>query len=387
MRRWSIPVLDIFGIHFQLHISFPLMFCMIWLLEAGRGPQVGLRCFVLMLLMLFAVLVHELAHALVAARSGIRVRSVVLLPIAGIALLDEQSQRGLDAPREIRMSLAGPLVNLVVALLLGASVLLFWPQAQLFGYPWLTPFDLPRSLVWAQFFVAVINLLPAYPLDGGRILRALMARSGDQVTATRRAVSIGQFFSFALFVCGGLVFLSTSSNSSWVSNNLWIMMAGVFLFLAAQLEDRSMILQAVLERVHVRDVMITDFATLSPADTLADALQRTVDPPQEEFPVVRGTDMVGVISRQQMAASLEEEGNGYVQMAMRREYLVAGPQESLAAVLRRIGRSGLAMIPVVEGDYLVGIITFQNLMRKLTALSLRRSAAKPSPSNAHAPQG
>jgi Zn-dependent protease len=386
MRRWSIPVLDIFGIHFRLHFSFPLMFFMVWSLESGRGPQVALRSALLMGTMLFAVLVHELAHALVAVRNGIRVRSVVLLPIAGIALLDEQSQRGLDAPREIRMSLAGPAVNLAMALLLGVSILLFWPQVNLFAYPWLTPFDLPRSLVWAQIFVAALNLLPAYPLDGGRILRALMARSGDQVTATRRAVSIGQFFSFALFLCGALVFFGTNSNSLALSNNLWIMMAGVFLFLAAQLEDRSMILQAVLERVRVRDVMITDFSTLSPADTLADALKRSVEPPQEEFPVVRGTDMVGVISRQQIAASLEEEGNGYVQSAMRREYLVAGPQESLAAVLRRIGRSGLAMIPVVEGDYLVGIITFQNLMRKLTALSLRRPAANPSAANAPAPQ-
>jgi predicted transcriptional regulator len=83
---------------------------------------------------------------------------------------------------------------------------------------------------------------------------------------------------------------------------------------------------------------------------------------------------------------MQEEGNGYVQAAMRREYLVASPQESLAAVLRRIGRSGLAMIPVVEGDYLVGIITFQNLMRKLTAISLRTPAAKSSTSNATAPQ-
>jgi predicted transcriptional regulator len=186
---------------------------------------------------------------------------------------------------------------------------------------------------------------------------------------------VGQFFSFALFVSGAIVFLNTDSASAWLSNNLWMMMAGVFLFLMAQLEDRSMILQAVLERVRVRDVMITDFSTLSPADTLAEALQRSVHPPQEEFPVVRGTDMVGVISRQQMAASLQEEGNGYVQSAMRREYMVAGPQESLAAVLRRIGRSGLAMIPVVDGGYLVGIITFQNLMRKLTVLSLRRQAA------------
>lgn len=380
MRRWSIPVIDLFGIHFRVHFSFPLMFCLVWILESGRGPQAGLRCFMLMLAVIFAVLMHELGHVIVAARNGIRVRSVVLLPITGIALLDEQAQRGLDARREIHMALAGPLVNLIVAVCIGTSILIFHPQAQLFSAPWLTPFDLPRSLAWAQVFVALLNLLPAYPLDGGRVLRAVLARSGDQVTATRRAVSIGQFFSLALFLCGGVVFLGSSSN------NLWIMMAGVFLFLAAQLEDRSMILQAVLERVRVRDIMITDFATLSPAETLADALHRSVEPPQEEFPVVRGTDMVGVISRQQMAESMQEEGNGYVQSAMRREYLVAGPQESLAAVLRRIGRSGLAMIPVVEGDYLVGIITFQNLMRKLTALSLRRPTVKTSTPNAPATQ-
>jgi Zn-dependent protease len=380
MRRWSIPVIDMFGIHFRVHFSFPLMFCLVWILEAGHGPHVALRSFILMLLVLFAVMMHELGHAVVAARSGIKVRSVVLLPIAGIALLDEQAQRGLDACREIRISLAGPTVNLVFALFIGTSILIFYPQAQLFSFPWLSPFNLPRSLVWAQIFVAGLNLLPAYPLDGGRILRAVLASNGDQVTATRRAVSIGQFFSLALFFSGGAVFLGSNSN------NLWIMMAGVFLFLAAQLEDRSMILQAVLERVHVSDVMITDFITLSPAETLADALQRSVEPPQEEFPVVRGTDMVGVISRQQMAECMEEEGNGYVQSAMRREYLVAGPQESLAAVLRRIGRSGLAMIPVVEGDYLIGIVTFQNLMRKLTALSLRRTTPKTSASNAPAPQ-
>jgi len=380
MRRWSIPVIDLFGIHFRVHFSFPLMFCLVWILETGRGPQVGLRSFIPMLLVVFAVLMHELGHVVVAARNGIHVRSVVLLPITGIALLDEQAQRGLDAPREIRMALAGPAVNLVLAIFFGSSIILFRSQVNLFSSPLLTPFDLPRSLVWAQVFIAVLNLLPAYPLDGGRILRAVLAINGDQVTATRRAVSIGQFFSLALFLVGGVAFLGSNSN------NLWVMMAGVFLFLAAQLEDRSMILQAVLERVRVRDVMITDFSTLSSAETLAEALERSVEPPQEEFPVVRGTDMVGVISRQQMSACMQEEGNGYVQSAMRREYLVAGPQESLAAVLRRIGRSGLAMIPVVEGDYLVGIITFQNLMRKLTALSLRRTAAKSATPNAPATQ-
>ena len=174
MRRWSIPVLDIFGIHFRMHFSFPLMFFMIWSLESGRGPQVGFRSLLLMGLVLMAVLTHELAHALVAARNGVHVRSVVLLPIAGISLLDEKAQRGLDWPCEIRISLAGPLVNLLVAFLLGTSLLILHPQMHLFRFPFLTPFNLPRSMVWANVFVAALNLLPAYPLDGGRILRALL---------------------------------------------------------------------------------------------------------------------------------------------------------------------------------------------------------------------
>ena len=150
MRRWSIPVLDVFGIQFRLHFSFPLMFCLVWMLEAGHGPQVGLRSFILMLLVMFAVVMHEVGHAVAAARNGIRMRSVVLLPIAGISMLDEQAQRGMDARREIRISLAGPAVNLVLAVIAGAWILIFRPQVQLFSFPWLTPFNLPRSLAWAH---------------------------------------------------------------------------------------------------------------------------------------------------------------------------------------------------------------------------------------------
>lgn len=371
MRRWSIPVLDLFGIHFRIHFSYPLMFCLVWYLEHDRGPHVATRSFLLLLAVFVAVLAHELAHAAAAARNGIRVRTVVLLPITGVSLLDEQAARGLDARREIRLALAGPVINILLALFLGCSILLLAPRTILFSLPLLTPFNLLRSMAWSQLLVGVVNLLPAYPLDGGRILRALLARSGDQITATRRAVAVGQYISLALFIVGAGVSLGHTAN------NLWVMMAGVFMFLAAKIEDRSLILQAVLERVRVNEVMTTEFRTLSPADTLADALQRAVEPPQEDFPVVRGTEMVGIISRQQMAASMQQEGNGYVQSAMLRNYTVASPQESLAAVLRRISHGGLAMIPVVEGDYLIGIITFQNLMRKLTALSLHRAEPKP----------
>ena len=151
--------------------------------------------------------------------------------------------------------------------------------------------NLPRSLVWANLYFAGLNLLPAYPLDGGRILRAFFARSIDPAAATRRAVSISHALAMVLMVAG-------------LFSNTWLTMVGVIIFSAAQLEERAVIFQSVLDNVRLEEVMLTDFATLSPADTLEDALDKAVHSLQDDFPVVRGSDMVGVISRQRILEAL-----------------------------------------------------------------------------------
>ena len=159
-------------------------------------------------------------------------------------------------------------------------------------------------------------------MDGGRILRAWLAERMDYVRATRRAVTIGQGFAMLLIFLG-----------VW---NPWLMLIGFFLFVGAQLEDRSVVFQSVLESVRMEDVMLTGFSTLSPADTLEDALHKAVHTLQDDFPVVRGSDMVGVINKQRIVEALRVGGNGYVQSAMVRAFDIAQRSDSLASAFRKL---------------------------------------------------
>ena len=220
--------------------------------------------------------------------------------------------------------------------------------------------DLVRSFFWANIFLGAFNLLPAYPMDGGRVLRAMFAERMDYIRATRRAVTVGQMFAIAFILIG------------LVSSNGWLVMIGVFLFIGSQLEDRSAVFQSVLQSVNMREVMLTDFKTLSPADTLEDALHKAVHSLQDDFPVVRGTDLVGTISRQNIVEALRFQGNGYVQGVMNRMFDVAYTSDSLATVFRKLGRQGSNLVPVVDGDHLVGIVTMQNLTHSMALLAESR---------------
>jgi CBS domain-containing protein len=268
--------------------------------------------------------------------------------------------------RDVRIAVAGPAVNILFALVSGGILLAVAPGTHLFQWPFMLSTDLPRSVVWANLYLAGFNLLPAYPMDGGRVLRALFARRMDPVTATRRAVSIGHAFALSMTLFG------------IIANFWWLSLVGVFLFFAAQLEERSVVFQSVLETVHMDDIMLTDFATLSPADTLEDALEKAVHSLQDDFPVVRGTDMVGVVSKQNILDALRADGNGYVQSVMNRMFEVANPRESLASAFRKLSARKLSIIPVVEDQRLVGIVTLQNLMHSMALLAesrkLRREA-------------
>src|SRR5208283_3043494 len=136
------------------------------------------------------VVLHELGHALVARRNGVVVRSIILLPIGGVTLMEEMGPRNADPARDIRISVAGPLVNLAIAAVSGAFILAFLPQVKLWNQPFVHAGNLPRPLFWGNLFLGGFNLLPAYPMDGGRILRAMLAERMDYVAATRRAVTI-----------------------------------------------------------------------------------------------------------------------------------------------------------------------------------------------------
>jgi len=237
------------------------------------------------------------------------------------------------------------------------------PEAALLQHPFVSAVGLPRAIFWINLALGAFNLLPAYPMDGGRILRAVLSRDMPGLDATRRAVAIGQGFSM-MFLIAGLL------------SNPWLLWLGAFLFVGGQLEERNVVFQSVLENVRMEDVMLTDFSTLSPADTLNDALSKAVHSLQDDFPVVRGVDLVGTISRQSIMRALRAQGNGYVQAAMSRAFQVAHRGESLASAFRKITSQGATLLPIVEEDRLVGIVTLQNLMHSMSLLAESKKVSK-----------
>lgn len=364
MRSWSLPAGRIFGVDLRIDLSFVLLLLFIGFMERTAHVPVSPARGTLLVAIIFAsVVVHELGHALVGRHSGVPPRAIILMPIGGVTIFDEAQPAIIpDWKREIKIAVAGPAVNLLVgaisALIFSQSI----PNLQLWNDGYVGSNNLPHSLVWVNLWLAAFNLLPAYPLDGGRVLRAFFSRQMDQVSATRRAVSIARGFAVAFFLAG-----------YW---NSWFFLIGAFLFIAAQREDRSAVFQSVLDTVRLEDIMLTDFATLSPADTLEDALEKAVHCLQDDFPVIRGGDMVGVVSRQKILQAFRSEGNGYVQAVMSRMFDVSPKTETLASAFRKLSARNLSILPVVDQQQLVGIVTLQNLMHSMALLAETRKLRK-----------
>ena len=243
MRSWSIPVGRLFGIEVRIHLTFLFLLVFVWSTEAAtQDAGTALRGLALVGIVFGSVVLHELGHALVARGSGIPAKGIILLPIGGITILDEA--HAIPDPihawkRDIRIAVAGPLVNLFIAGLSAIVLLAAIPGFSLAGRPLLHSSALLRSIVWSNLYLGLFNLLPAYPMDGGRVLRAVFSRRVDMVHATQRAVRIGHVFSIMFMMVGILM-------SNW-----WLVMIGFFLFVGAQLEERSAVFQSVLQSVRL----------------------------------------------------------------------------------------------------------------------------------------
>ncbi|HWF90801.1 MAG TPA: site-2 protease family protein [Terriglobales bacterium] len=372
MRIWSIPAGRLFGTDIRIHVTFLFLLFFVWLTESGpHGPVYPARGVALVGIVLASVMAHEFTHLFTALKFGVIPKSVVLLPLGGVSMVDETQQAFESTPeswkKDIRIAAVGPVANLAIAFVAGAIVLNAAPQVNLWAHPYLSSAHLVRSFVWCNLGLGLLNLIPAYPLDGGRVLRAVFSMKTNPIHATRRAVSIGQSIAMVFMLAGMVQYFERAGMES-----AWVALIGFFLLLAAQLEERSAVFHSVLETVHLEDIMLTDFASLSPADTLEDALNKAVHCLQDDFPVIRGGDMVGIISRQKIVHALRAEGNGYVQSAMNRIFDVAQKKESLASAFRKLSSRNLSLIPIVEEQRLVGIVTLQNLMHSMALLAESR---------------
>jgi CBS domain-containing protein len=349
------------GVELRVHAFFPLLavFCLALSVSDGLARGMGL-----FLVVVAAVVVRETARLLVAAWLGLRLRAILLLPIGGLfAYANPESQENADqGAGQFAMAFAGPVANVSTALVLGATFLgAGGNNVHLLGQPFITSACLVRSMVWMQVGLGLLHLVPAYPLDCGRLIRGGFARRHGFAPAGRAATSLGQVLALIAMVGGMLL------------HNYWLIIAGFFIMIGAQIEDQGVFFQSVVDTVRMREVMLTDFATLSPSDTLADALVRCVHSLQEDFPVVRGPQLVGIVSRQRIVDALRNDGNGYVQSVMSRAFQVARPEDTLGTTIRRLTAGhGLALIPVTESGRVVGLVSVQNLMSSMSLLAEQR---------------
>lgn len=377
MRRWSFQIGRIFGVEVRIHAFFLLL--LFAFLALSSVAQISMtRVFALWLLLLFAVGVREVARAIGAAWFGLELRALLLLPTGGLmTFANGATERGSNPAIQRRMAFIGPVASIAFGCLVAAIVLAASPSVNLLSRPWISPLHLLRALVWLNLLLGVVNLLPAYPLDGSRLFSGAGSSGKGEEKAPGRGLLIGQRSAFGLgrnlqasvgqIIAIGLVLAGI------VTGNNWLIILGPLILLGAHIENQGLLTQTDVDAVRMRDVMLTQFSTLSASDTLEDALQRAIHTLQDVFPVVRGGSLVGAVSRQNIVEALASEGNSYVQGVMTRSFQTAQPDDSLVKTLRRImGDQATQLVPVMEGERIVGIITPQNLSHSMGLLNQSR---------------
>lgn len=334
--RWALQVGSVLGIPIRIHATFALI--LIW----SGFAQIAF------VLSLFAcVLLHELGHAAMAKRFGVRTREIVLYPIGGVARLESMP----GGWAELLIALAGPAVNVVIATACAAGLAaLHVPSAFRPSASWQDA-GLVQQLLWANAALVVFNMIPAFPMDGGRVLRAILAIGLGQHRATRIAGFIGQTIA-VFFVFGGIF-----------QANYVLAFIGVFVFLGASQEMAFQTRRRAVAGRTAQEAMITKFETLAPQDSLGRAAELMLQTHQHDFPVVDAWSRVaGVLPRARLLEGLARTGReATVLEVMLREPVQLPPSTDLEVVLQHLQSDPSTPLLIVEDGVLRGMVTFENL--------------------------
>jgi len=341
----SIRLFTIFGISIQVHITF---FLLLLLVLPG-----GIKWVFLIIAVFFFVTVHELCHSLMAQRFGIKVRDITLLPIGGVSSMAKMPEKPVQ---ELLIAAAGPLSNIVILLVF------FFPMKYLIGlgnlfHPLSTKtWSLTLAYVyWVNLALAGFNLLPAFPMDGGRILRAILATRMSYRQATKIAVNFGHIFALAFAYFGIIKF------------NIILLVVAVFIYMAASNEELQVEVKETLKKFRVCDILPRDFKAVHGDTELAKVLELVFHTHQEDFPVVdkaAGGAMTGFITRQDIMKGVHSYGTAAkVSQIMRVKVPKVRESDSLMKAQAMMHEAGLRALPVFKGNEMAGVITLEDIGR------------------------
>ncbi|MBC7083712.1 MAG: site-2 protease family protein [Firmicutes bacterium] len=347
--RQSFTLIEIAGIPIRLHWTFLLFLAFTLVsgaLRAGLAASFGGVGFIIALFL--SVTLHELGHSLAARKFGIKVRDITLLPIGGVSQLEEIPD---DPRQELLVAIAGPAVSLGLAVIFFAVLHATGVAVGLAAVQYLWGGRFIASLASANLILGLFNLVPAFPMDGGRVLRAVLALRMNYLDATRIAASVGQGFAF-LFALLGLF------------TNPWLIFIALFIYMGAGTEERTAELRRVLGGVPVHRVMTTRFERVSPDEPLAAVLERAYRGCQDDFPVMEGDAVRGILTKASVLAALHEKGPDItVAEPMQTEFLTLAPNEMLARVYEKMRGCNCSSLPVVQDGKLVGMVGLENIGR------------------------
>jgi Zn-dependent protease len=345
--RWAWKVGNFAGIDLRVHATFLLLLLWVVLAEgfAGRSLQAVLSGVAFIVALFVCVVLHEYGHALTARHYGIKTRDIVLLPIGGVSRFERLPE---NPWQEFWVAVAGPLVNAAIALVLYAALVLtggghFIKSLSLTGGPFL------QRMCMANAVLFLFNLIPAFPMDGGRVLRALLATRMDHVQATRAAATVGQ----GLALVFGLVGLFYDPFLVFIAFFVWI---------GAAHEAQSVEIKDAFSGIPIRSAMQTHFSTLDTSQHLSDAVRLMLDGTQHDFPVLWGDRVMGILTRANLLTGLQAGGPEQpVTAVMQREFETADPGEMLQTVLARLALTPSKIMPVIEDGKMIGLVSMENI--------------------------
>jgi len=363
--KTSFRVASVAGIDINVHITFGLILvfgAFQWGIPYGpRGAVFGA---LLMVVLFICVVLHELGHSLVAKAFGVPVRHITLLPIGGVSQMEKNPEKPLH---ELLIAFAGPLVNVLIAGLLFASTgaaetLNKTPAADLAKT--MTP-GLPTALLWlfmANIFLAAFNLIPAFPMDGGRMLRAFLAMFVGFGSATRIAASVGQVLAMALGLFGLL------------SGNLLLALVAVFVFFGAGQERAEEKARVVLGTTRVGDAYNKNAITLAPGTQVSQVVDHILTSYQPDFAVMQGTKLLGVVSRDDILRSLATEiSDSYVTGIMHRDFVTVDSGLTLEEVRERMAEASQRVAAVFRGEAYLGLVSREDLAEALLVIGFSKA--------------
>lgn len=355
MKSWSLRIGKFFGIEVFIHWTFWILIVWIFLmhLRMGDASTQGLWGVLFILALFGCVVLHEFGHALTARRFGVQTKDITLYPIGGIASLEGMPEK---PGQELLVGLAGPTVNLAIALViwvyLNASGQL--PDLAVMSASHdMTDLPFLWSLFFANLVLAGFNLVPAFPMDGGRVLRSILSFFMDKTSATRIAAGLGQFLAI-VFVFLGFFY------------NFWLVFIGLFIFLGAGGEAAQEQMKSALSGLTVKDALMRRFTVLAPLDTLGKVVDALLNSQETEFVVADGGRPVGLLGRDEIIKGLAAQGkDALVSDFMNTEFSVVSSQMKLPDFFGQVLGKGYSIAVVMDGDAIEGLIDHANIEEKL----------------------